>query len=226
MVRVIDQHSWPIPVAFSMTPDYLALDYLAQHIRTLCIFIFPHPTLTPLLQPTTSLLANHAHHLPRPCARRTHLNCQYFPLRLQRSSRTCGGQGPSEGQIPATPPNLVARAKPSPERRNHAPRQAPSPKHDTATTFHERHRLPDKTGATTFHVHTHQPDTLPERSRLACTIVGRSMCRAMRLITPKRSPQRQNVFGNKIEDGLGWHKDQCPAPLSACPYVARAMSMR
>jgi hypothetical protein len=32
----------------------------------------------------------------------------------------------------------------------------------------------------------------------------------------KRSPQRQNVFGNKIEDGLEWHKDQCPAPLSAC----------
>jgi hypothetical protein len=33
----------------------------------------------------------------------------------------------------------------------------------------------------------------------------------------KRSPQGQNVFGNKFEDGLGWDEDQCPAPLSACP---------
>ena len=33
----------------------------------------------------------------------------------------------------------------------------------------------------------------------------------------KRSTQGQNVFGNKIEDGLGWDEDQCPAPLSACP---------
>jgi len=32
----------------------------------------------------------------------------------------------------------------------------------------------------------------------------------------KRSMQGQNVFGNKIEDGL-WDEDQCPAPLSACP---------
>ena len=33
----------------------------------------------------------------------------------------------------------------------------------------------------------------------------------------KRSPQGQDVFGNKIGDGLGWDEDQCPAPLSACP---------
>lgn len=33
----------------------------------------------------------------------------------------------------------------------------------------------------------------------------------------KRSPQGQNVFGNKFEDGLGWDDDECPAPLSACP---------
>ena len=33
----------------------------------------------------------------------------------------------------------------------------------------------------------------------------------------KRSPQDQNVLGNKIEDGLGWDEAQCPAPLSACP---------
>jgi hypothetical protein len=55
MVRIIDQHSWPTPGAFSMTPDYLALDYLAQLIRTLCIYLSCRaPTLkTPLLQPTT-----------------------------------------------------------------------------------------------------------------------------------------------------------------------------
>jgi hypothetical protein len=53
MVRIIDQHSWPTPVTFSMTPDYLALDYLAQHIRTLCIYLSCRtPTPTPLL-PTT-----------------------------------------------------------------------------------------------------------------------------------------------------------------------------
>jgi hypothetical protein len=57
MVRVIDQHSWPTPVAFSMTPDYLALDYLAQHIRTLCIFIFPHPYPYPFA-PTNHFLAS------------------------------------------------------------------------------------------------------------------------------------------------------------------------
>jgi CPL1-like protein len=33
----------------------------------------------------------------------------------------------------------------------------------------------------------------------------------------KRSAQDQNVFGKKIEDGLGWDEEQCPAPLSACP---------
>ena len=32
----------------------------------------------------------------------------------------------------------------------------------------------------------------------------------------KRSEQDQNVFGDKMEDGLGWDEDQCPAPLSAC----------
>jgi hypothetical protein len=52
-VRIIDQHSWPTPATFSMTPDYLALDYLAQHIRTLCIYLSCRtPTPTPLL-PTT-----------------------------------------------------------------------------------------------------------------------------------------------------------------------------
>lgn len=33
----------------------------------------------------------------------------------------------------------------------------------------------------------------------------------------KRSSQDQNAFGNKVEDGLRWDEDQCPAPLSACP---------
>jgi hypothetical protein len=56
VVRIIDQHSWPTPATFSMTPDYLALDYLAQHIRTLCIYLSCRtPTLTPLLQPPTTL---------------------------------------------------------------------------------------------------------------------------------------------------------------------------
>jgi hypothetical protein len=108
MVRVIDQHSGrnPAAVAFSMTPDYLALDYLAQLIRTLCIYLSCRTPTLPLCSNQTPLPANHAHHLLSPCARRTHLNRQYFPHRPQRSSRTCGCQGPSEGQIPCNSTQL------------------------------------------------------------------------------------------------------------------------
>jgi hypothetical protein len=56
VVRIIDQHSWPTPAAFSMTPDYLALDYLAQHIpHAVYIYLATHLPL-PLfaLQPTVA----------------------------------------------------------------------------------------------------------------------------------------------------------------------------
>lgn len=73
-----------------MTPDYLA-----QHIRKRCIiFILPHPYPLPLCSNPTFIPAtdHHAHCILSSCAHRTHLNCQHFPTRLQRSSRTCGCQ--------------------------------------------------------------------------------------------------------------------------------------
>jgi hypothetical protein len=111
MVRIIDQHisilgQNPAAVAFSMTPDYLALDYLAQLIRTLCIYLSCRTPTLPLCSNQPPLPANHAHHFLSSCARRTHLNRQYFPHRLQCSSRTCGRQGPSEGQIPCNSTQL------------------------------------------------------------------------------------------------------------------------
>ena len=53
-----------------------------------------------------------------------------FPIGHSALQGRVAARDPARVRSPATPPHFVARAKPSPERRNLAPRQAPSPKHD------------------------------------------------------------------------------------------------
>ena len=52
-----------------------------------------------------------------------------FPIGYSAHQGRVAARDTTRVKSPATPPNFVARAKPSPERRNHSPRQAPSPKH-------------------------------------------------------------------------------------------------
>ena len=195
-----------------MTPDYLALDYLAQHIHTLCIFIFPHPYLTPLLQPTTMRTSSLV-----PVLVALISIASTFPIGYSAHQGRVAARDPAKVRSPATPPNLVARAKPSPERRNHAPRQAPSPKHDhrdyvpraAPSARQDRRDYAPRAHPSARHALRAEPSGVHHRRE---EHVPRH-----EIDHTKRSPQGQNVFGNEIEDGLGWDEDQCPAPLSACP---------
>jgi hypothetical protein len=53
-----------------------------------------------------------------------------FPMGFSVRQGRVVARDPGKVRSPATPSNLVARAKPSPERRHRALRQAPSPKHE------------------------------------------------------------------------------------------------
>ena len=137
-----------------------------------------------------------------------------FPIGFGAHQGRVVARDPARVRSPTTPPNFVARARPSSERRHHAPRQAPSPKpvrasrpspsvrqdrRDYVPRAHPSARYAPRAEPSAVH---HRRDEHVPRHESAHT---------------KRSPQGQNVFGNKIEEGLGWDNEQCPAPLSVCP---------
>jgi hypothetical protein len=140
-----------------------------------------------------------------------------IPIGYSAHQGRVADRDPARVRSPATPPNFVARAKPSPERRNVAPRQAPSPKHD------HRDHIPRAAPSARQDRRNNVPRARPS-ARYAPRAEPSGVHHRRDEHVPrhesehtKRSSQGQNVFGNKIEDGLGWDEEQCPAPLSACP---------
>lgn len=142
-----------------------------------------------------------------------------FPLGYSAHQGRVAARDTVRVRSPATPPNFVARAKPSPERRNHAARQAPSPKHGdhipraapSARARQDRRSYVPRAQPSARHARA-EPSGVHHRR-------DEHVLRHESDHHIKRSPQGQNVFGNlnKLQDGLGWDEDQCPAPLSACP---------
>jgi hypothetical protein len=129
-----------------------------------------------------------------------------FPMGHSAHQGGVAARDPARVRSPATPPNFVARAKPSPERRNVAPRQAPSAKHDG------RDHIPR--AAPSARARQDRRNYVPRAALSARQPVPTDDI-IVDIQHNKRSLHDQNVFGNK--DGLGWGKDQCPVPLSACP---------
>jgi hypothetical protein len=160
-----------------------------------------------------------------------------FPIGHSAHQGRVAARDPARVRSPATPPNFVARAKPSPERRNVAPRQAPSPKHDqrdhmpraAPSARQDRRNYAPRAEPSARHAPRaepsarHAPRAEPS-ARHAPRAEPSGVHHRRDEHVPrhesdhtKRSTQDQNVFGNKIGDGPGWDEDQCPAPLSACP---------
>jgi hypothetical protein len=131
-----------------------------------------------------------------------------FPIGFSAHHGGVAARDPARVRSPATPPNLVARAKPSPERRHLVPRQAPSPKHDG------RDHIPRAAPSARHDRRDYVPRAALSARQSTPSDVHHNQVQPGHT---KRSPQDQNVLGNKIEDGVGWDNDQCPAPLSACP---------
>jgi hypothetical protein len=127
-----------------------------------------------------------------------------FPVGFSAHQGRVAARDPAKVRSPATPSHLVARAKPSSERRHRVPRQAPSPKPERDHVSRQAHpslAVRHAPRAEPSGVHHRRDEYVPRRESEHT----------------KRSPQGQNVFGNKIEEGLGWDEEQCPTPLSACP---------
>ncbi|KAN0111568.1 hypothetical protein V8E52_008306 [Russula decolorans] len=157
-----------------------------------------------------------------------------FPIGHSAHQGRVAARDPARVRSPATPPNFVARAKPSPERRNHAPRQAPSAKHDqrdhipraAPSARQDRRNYAPRAEPSARHAPRaepsvrHVPRAEPSARHAPRAEPSGVHHRRRDEHVPrhesdhtKRFAQDQNVFGN---NGLGWDEDQCPAPLSAC----------
>ncbi len=204
------------PGCVPMTPDYLA-----QHISARCVFIYleshlyPHPFApTTITMRSTSIVSVLAALISI---------ASTFPIGHSAYQGRVAARDTARVRSPETPPNLVPRAKPSPERRNHVPRHAPSAVHE------QRDHIPRSAPSPRQdrrHYSPRAPEPSPKYERrefYAPRAEPSGVHHRRNEHVPrhesdktKRSPQDQNVFGNKIEDGLGWDEEQCPAPLSAC----------
>ena len=131
-----------------------------------------------------------------------------FPIGYSAHQGGVAARDPARVRSPATPPNLVARSKPSPERRHLAPRQAPSPKHDG------RDHVPRAAPSARHDRRDYVPRAALSARQSKPSDVHHDQVQPGHT---KRSSQDQNVLESKVEDGLGWDNAQCPAPLSACP---------
>jgi hypothetical protein len=140
-----------------------------------------------------------------------------FPIGYGAHQGRVVARDPPRVRSPAIPPNVVARAKPSPERRNLAPRQVPSPRHDHRD--HIPRAAPSARQGRRNNVPRAEPSARYVPRAEPSGVYHRRGEHKSRHESDhaKRSPQGQNVFGNNVDDGLGWDEDQCPAPLSACP---------
>ena len=205
-----------------MAPDYLlALDYLARLIRTLCIYLSCRTPTGPLPlcsnQPPCQLTMRTTSLVPVLAALISIAST--FPIGYSAHQGRVAASDPEGVRSPATPPNFVARAKPSPERRNHVPRQEPSAKHDhhdhipraaaAPSPRQDRRNNVPRAHPSARHAPRAEPSNVHHRRD--------EHVRRNDIDHTKRSSRDQNVFGNRIEDGLSWDEEQCPAPLSACP---------
>ncbi len=149
-----------------------------------------------------------------------------FPIGYSAHQGGVAARDPARVRSPVTPPNFVPRAKPSSERRTHVPRQEPSPVHHGHRDYNPRAAPSARQERRNYAPRA--PQTSPRHDRRREFNAPRAepsgVHRRREEHVPrhegdhtKRSLRDQNVFGNKIEDGLGWDEDQCPAPLSACP---------